>query len=124
VRTECGFTLVHRVVIAGEMARAWMQAVGLSVSPGLTFLTKCQNHSESFSLSTQPHTSHKTSESLGEELKRISQSKQSKKNPDFYNIIFIIKTSITAIIPFGENLHFQESVIAIGYDALTNPLLQ
>jgi hypothetical protein len=73
---------------------------------------------------TRPHISHKMSESLGEELKKISQSKQSKKNPDFYNIIFIIKTSITAIIPFGDNLHFQESVIAIGYDALTNPLLQ
>jgi hypothetical protein len=37
--------------IAGEMALAWMQAVGLSVSPGLTFLTKCQNHLESLSLS-------------------------------------------------------------------------
>ena len=80
--------------IAGEMALAWMQAVGLSVSPGLTFLTKCQNHLESLSLSSQPHISHKMSESLGEELKRILQSKKSKKTQSFTFIIFVIETSI------------------------------
>ncbi len=108
-----------------------MQAMGLSVSPGLTFLTKCQNHLESLSLSSQPHISHKMSESFEEELKRISQSKKSK-NSVFYIHNFcnlninkaLINTSNHCGHPFGDNLHFQESVIAIGYDALTNPLLQ
>ena len=80
--------------IAGEMALACMQAVGLSVSPGLTFLTKCQNHSESLSHNSQPHISHKMSESLGEEPNRESSKSKKSKNPVSHFIIFIILTSI------------------------------
>ncbi len=88
----------------------WETSLSLS-APSLTFLTKM-------------------SESFGEELQRILQSKQSK-NPVFYIYNFHnlninkapINTSNHWDHPFGDNLHFRESVIAIGYDALTNPLL-
>ena len=80
--------------IAGEMALACMQAVGLSVSPGLTFLTKCQNHSESLSLSSQPLISHKMSESLGEEPKKyLAEQEKQKLSLLLYNF-HNLKTSI------------------------------
>jgi hypothetical protein len=91
------------------MALAQMQAVGLSVSPGLTFLTKCQNHSESLSLSSQPLISHKMSESLGEEPKK-NLAEQEKQKPslllhNFHNLNInkALKSThqITVIIPSG-----------------------
>ena len=82
-------------------------------TPSLTFLTRCQNFSESLT------------KDLGEELQQISAKKS--KTPGFH--IFIISiinkskalittSNIIAFIPSGDNLHFQKRLLATGYDAL------